>query len=122
MPAAGLTVLGPVSRAQTLHREYGGQIRVLGLVTEDRLEQVDAEEDVLVMSSLHEGFACPASKPCTNGVPVIATAEGGLRRSCRRRRRCCAGLIRRAGRRAQDMTIPRGDGRPERRGAMGEAL
>lgn len=80
LPDARLTVLGAVSeaRAQTLRRDHGERIRVLGLVPEDRLEQAYAEADVLVMPSLYEGFGMPSLEAMRYGVPVVATAVGGL--------------------------------------------
>jgi glycosyltransferase involved in cell wall biosynthesis len=72
--------LGAVSqsRAQALRRDHGERVRVLGLVSEDRLEQAYTEANVLVMPSLYEGFGMPSIEAMRYGVPVIATAVGGL--------------------------------------------
>jgi glycosyltransferase involved in cell wall biosynthesis len=61
-----------------LRRDHGERIRVLGLVPKDRLEQAYAEADVLVMPSLYEGFGMPSIEAMRYGVPVVATAVGGL--------------------------------------------
>lgn len=68
---------GPLPR---LLRELGleGDVRFVHGVSVDDLVRLYAEASVAVVPSLYEGFSLPAIEAMACGVPLIATAAGGV--------------------------------------------
>jgi glycosyltransferase involved in cell wall biosynthesis len=63
-----------------LLRELGleGDVRFVHGVSVDDLVRLYAEASVAVVPSLYEGFSLPAIEAMACGVPLIATAAGGV--------------------------------------------
>ncbi len=55
-----------------------GRVDAIGYVEPDRRRDLLAQAVLLVIPSFHEGFGLPALEAMTVGVPVVATARGGL--------------------------------------------
>jgi glycosyltransferase involved in cell wall biosynthesis len=68
---------GPVPR---LLRQLGldGDVRFVGGVHGGELVRLYAEASVAVVPSLYEGFSLPAAEAMASGVPLVATAAGGV--------------------------------------------
>jgi glycosyltransferase involved in cell wall biosynthesis len=56
----------------------GAQIEHLGHIPDDRLPDVYAGADLLLMPSLHEGFGLPVLEAMACGIPVVASPRGSL--------------------------------------------
>ena len=55
-----------------------GDIVFTGLVSHDRLKQLYAQSDVLVITSAHEGFCLPIVEAMAFGLPVVASNVGSI--------------------------------------------
>lgn len=77
---AELTVLGRIGDEQraALNSRFGKNVRVLGLVDEQMLEQEYASTDMFVMPSRYEGFGMPYVEAMRYAKPVIGTTVGGV--------------------------------------------
>jgi glycosyltransferase involved in cell wall biosynthesis len=68
--------LGDPARYQPAARAAGSSVRFLGVRTD--VEQVYAAADVLVLPSAYETFLLTAFEAGASGLPVVATAVGGV--------------------------------------------
>lgn len=58
--------------------ELAGRVRVHGRVAADRLAQLFAEADALIMPSTHEGYGMVLAEALAAGLPIIATRAGAI--------------------------------------------
>jgi glycosyltransferase involved in cell wall biosynthesis len=64
------------SNIKDFHLE--GRIKVLGVVTNEELENLYAKADIFVLASLFEGYGMAYAEAIAHGLPIIATSGGAI--------------------------------------------
>jgi len=60
------------------HFQLEGRIHILGVVSNDELENLYAKADIFVLASLFEGYGMVYAEAMAHGLPIIATSGGAI--------------------------------------------
>ena len=70
-------IAGPVGISDAVVRSFPSNVRLLGRITRDRLEEIYHQAHIFVLPTISDGFAITQLEAMSYGLPVVATLNCG---------------------------------------------